>query len=233
MGATLTAPETVLSRLSAGVAWGLGSWSRPFETVARPGNGGPRRLSGLLVYRSTTLDGECTELHGIPITSVTRTLLDLACTVSRRGLARALREAIRLRLVTLEELADGLTACHRHRGSRALKAAIARYAGLPLERARSGAEIRAMEVLQAEGRPLPRLNVRIAGEEADLSWPDHRLIVEIDGESFHQDVGEDARKEAAWTTAGWKVRRVAASDVYQRPQVLSALAPPFVPKDPT
>ena len=43
---------------------------------------------------------------------------------------------------------------------------------------RSGAEVRALEVLRAAGRPLPRLNVRIAGEEADLSWSRQRLIVE-------------------------------------------------------
>jgi|SRR5215207_1683665 len=34
---------------------------------------------------------------------------------------------------------------------------------------------------------------RIAGEEADLSWPASRLIIEVDGGPFHLDVGEDAR----------------------------------------
>ncbi len=79
------------------------------------------------------------------------------------------------------------------------------YSGLPLGRARSGAEIRALEILRAAARPLPRLNVRVAGEEADLSWPGLRLIIEIDG-TFHLDVGEEARKDAAWSAAGWTVR---------------------------
>ncbi|HEX2129282.1 MAG TPA: DUF559 domain-containing protein [Solirubrobacterales bacterium] len=226
MAATLTAPRTVLSRTSAGEAYGIGSWGRKFLTVTRPGNGGPRRHGGLLVYRSTTLEGECTELRGIPITTVARTLLDLACMVSRRDLARALREAVRLELVSLDGLLGTLAACRRHRGTRSLMSAIVRYSGLPIERARSGAEVRALEVLRAANRPLPRLNVRIAGEEADLSWPRHRLIVEIDGAPFHLDRGEDARKEAAWTNAGWTVRRVSSSDVYDRPDRLLALAPP-------
>jgi hypothetical protein len=38
---------------------------------------------------------------------------------------------------------------------------------------------------------MPRLNRRIAGEEADLSRPRLRLIVEIDGDPFHLDAGED------------------------------------------
>ena len=45
---------------------------------------------------------------------------------------------------------------------------------------------------------MPRLNISVAGEEADLSWPREKLIIEIDGGPFHQDKGEDARKEAAW-----------------------------------
>jgi uncharacterized protein DUF559 len=225
MGATLTAPGSVLSHASAASAYGVWSLPREFEIVTRPGDGGPRRHGGVLVHRSSTLDGERTLLRGIPITSVSRTLLDLARTVSERGLARALREAVRLELVTLGTVGDSLGRYHRRRGSRRLAEAVARYAGLPLERARSGAEIRAMEILRAADRPLPNLNVRVAGEEADLSWPRARLIIEIDGAPFHLDVGEDARKEKLWREAGWTVRRISADDVYAHPGRLLALAP--------
>lgn len=217
LGTTLTAPGTVLSHTSAAAARGLWSLPRPFETVTRPGSGGPRRHGGVLVHRSSTLDGDCTELRGIPITTVPRTLLDLAAHVSERALARAVRDAVRLKLTTVAALAEELGRHRGRRGSRRLAAALARYAGLPLERARSGAEVRALEVLRSVGEPLPRLNVRIAGEEADLSWPDRRLIVEIDGGPFHLDVGEDARKEARWAAAGWTVRRIPSDDVYEHP----------------
>jgi very-short-patch-repair endonuclease len=82
-----------------------------------------------------------------------------------------------------------------------------------------------MEILRDAGRPLPRLNFRIAGEEADLSWPKLRLIVEIDGGPFHLDAGEDARKEAAWKAAGWTVRRLPSDDIYDHPHRLLALVP--------
>ena len=226
MAATLTAPGSVLSHLSAAMAWGLLSLPPTLETVTRPGNGGPRRHGGVWVYRSGTLEGDVTQLRGIPITTVPRTLLDLARTVAAKALARALREAVRLELTTLTIVGDSLGRYRRRRGARRLAIAVARYAGLPLERARSGAEIRALEVLRGAGCSLPRLNVRIAGEEADLSWPGPRLIVEIDGGPFHLDKSEDERKQRTWEVAGWTVRRISSDDVYERPALLLALSPP-------
>src|SRR5918996_1594192 len=85
MGATLTAPDTVLSHASAAAAWGFWSTPRRFETVTRPGSGGPRRHGGVLVFRSSTLEGDGQVLRGIPITSVVRTLLDQATQGSDRA----------------------------------------------------------------------------------------------------------------------------------------------------
>jgi len=231
MGATLTEPESELSHESAAAAWGFWSLPRTWETITRPGSGGPRRFGGLLVFRSTTLAGDCARLRGIPITTVGRTLLDLARGVSDRALARAVREAVRLERVSLAEIGDTLGRHRGRRGSRRLASVVARYSGLPLERARSGAEVRAIEILRSAGRPLPRLNVRIAGEEADLSWPANRLIIEIDGGPFHLDVGEDARKQALWEAAGWTVRRLPSDDVYDNSARLLDLAP-NVPQPP-
>jgi hypothetical protein len=172
-------------------------------------------------------------LHDLPITTVPRTLLDLARDprLSDATLARALREAVRLKVTTLEAVAQFAIERRRRRGTRRLLRACARYAGLPLERARSGAEVRALEVLRGADYPLPGLNRRIGGEEADLSWPQWRLIIEIDGRPFHLDVGEDARKEAAWRAAGWTVRRIDSDDVYRRPALLLRLATqPSVPR---
>jgi hypothetical protein len=223
MGATLTAPGTVLSHESAAAAWGF-SRQRRLVTVTRRGSGGPRRHGGVLAFRSSTLPGECTTLCAIPITTVPRTLLDLAARASTRSLARAVREAVRLKLTTVEAIADCVGRRPRRRGSGRLLAVLGRYSGLPLERARSGAEVRALEVLRAGGYALPHLNARIAGEEADLSWPAIRVLLEVDGAPFHLDAGEDARKRTRWEDAGWTVERISSDDVYERPERLLALA---------
>jgi hypothetical protein len=226
MAATLTAPNSFLSHMSAAGAWGLLDAPPSVAYVTRPGRGGPRRHGGIVAFRSAALQGDVTETRGIPITSGPRTLLDLARTVGERALARALREAVRLEVTTLAELGGRLAVYRGRRGSRRLAETIARYTGLPLDRARSGAEIRSLEVLRDAGCPLPRLNARIAGEEADLSWVADRMIIEIDGAPFHRDVGEDARKQRTWEGAGWTVRRIPSDDVYDRPERLLRLAPP-------
>ncbi len=95
-----------------------------------------------------------------------------------------------------------------------------RYAGLPYERCRSNAEARALEVLHDAGIEVPLVNVRIAREEADLTWSKRKLIIEIDGPQFHQFAEEDARKEALWRRAGYVVRRVPSDAVYDAPEEL-------------
>jgi len=225
MGATLTCTETFLHRQSAACAWGALSHEPDGVTAVRPGSGGPRVLSGVTVRRSSTLDGETTLCRGVPTTTVPRTLLDLASCVGDRALAKALREFVRLKSTTVYALGDWLGLVSHRRGSTRLAKALARYRGLPIERARSGAEVRALELLRDAGIELPRLNVAIAGEEADLSWPRKRLIIEIDGGPFHQDVGEDTRKEAVWRGAGWRVLRIDSNDVYEHPQRLLSIAP--------
>ena len=100
-----------------------------------------------------------------------RTLIDLAPHLRDRALARAVREAVRLETTTPSELFVALARHRGRRGTRRLHAAVSRYAGLPLHRTRSDAEALALELLRDAGRPRPAVNERIAGEEADLSWP--------------------------------------------------------------
>ena len=223
MGATLTAPGSLLSHLSAAAARGVLS-ERGLVTITRPGDGGPRRLGDVMVHRSTDLEGDVDVLRGIPITSVSRMLIDISPRISQKALARAVRESARLGLVSVDEVADALGRHRRRRGTRKLAAVLAAYAGLPIERARSGAEVRALQALRDAGLLMGRLNRDVAGEEADLSWPALRLIIEIDGGPFHLDVGEDARKQVIWETAGWTVRRIPADVIYKDPSAFIALA---------
>jgi very-short-patch-repair endonuclease len=221
MAATLTTPDSVLSHASAGTAWGF----RPFKIVTRPGSGGLRRLDDVLVCRSRNI--EATTLRGIPITTPERTLIDLAPQLDDRALARAVREAIRRKTTTPSELFIALARYRGRRGTRRLHATVSRYAGLPLHRTKSDAEALALEHLRDAGHPPQDNNKEIAGEEADLIWHEHRLIVELDGPQFHLDASEDLRKQRIWEAAGWRVRRLPTDDVYLHPERLLALAPNF------
>ena len=74
-----------------------------------------------------------------------------------------------------------------------------------------------MEILRNAGRPVPRLNRRVAGEEADLSWLEFRLIVEIDGgqHNFERHAGVDQIRDDKLTRSGFRVLRFWNSDVDQ------------------
>src|SRR5690349_5227409 len=73
VAATLTARRTFLGHASGGSCWGFRPIDPLFETVVRPGSGGPRRMGDVLVMRSTTLAGETTTHNGIRITTGART----------------------------------------------------------------------------------------------------------------------------------------------------------------
>jgi very-short-patch-repair endonuclease len=88
------------------------------------------------------------------------------------------------------------------------------------------AEAKALQVLHEAGIRKSAVNKRRAGEEADLSWPAERLIVELDGPQFHLDATEDLRKQLIWERAGWTVRRLPTDDVYLHPDRLVAAALP-------
>jgi very-short-patch-repair endonuclease len=225
IAATLTTPNSVLSHASAAACLGIRANGSRFETVTRPGSGGRRRLGGVLVLRSTTLDGDTTKRDGIPITTGARTLIDLAPHLNDRQLGRAFREALRLNTTTTQLLFRTLDRHPTRRGTAHLKELATRYSTLPYRRTRSNPEARALEVLHDADIEAPKVNTRIAGEEADLAWPKHKLIIEIDGPQYHLFKDEDARKQRKWEKAGYVVRRLPSPAVYDDPARLIALAP--------
>lgn len=214
--ATLTAPNSVLAFASAGAAHEMRPWDGGFEVVVRHGAGGPRRLGALMVCRSRCV--QATKLCGLPITTPERTLADLWPRVDDP--ARMLRNALRLKRLTIPSLDAHLRRASARQRPATLRRQLARYERLQLQRCRSDAEAAAVVALADAGIATPQINVRIAGEEADLSWPAQRLIIEIDGGTYHQDKLEDARKTAAWRAAGYDVIRIPAAIVFDEPNRL-------------
>jgi hypothetical protein len=222
--ATLSAPRTVLTLDSAGACFGFRPYRAGVQTVVRAGDGGPRRFGDVRVSYSTTLKGHVTRRHGFLITKPSRTLVDLWPTMTHRYRERMLRDAVRMRLVSMPGLIEAAIDLRGRRGVAQLRSTVARYTELPLHRCRSDAEVEGLLILSEAGMEVPAVNVRRAGEEADFSWPDRKLIIEIDGPGFHQDPIEDARKTRIWTRAGWEVRRISSEDLYRQPERLIALA---------
>ena len=87
-------PGAALSHRSAGALLELIRWNARTVDVSVPTAGGRSRRDGLRVHRVTTLrPDDIADVHGIPCTTVARTLLDLAEQLDRRGLERAIDQA--------------------------------------------------------------------------------------------------------------------------------------------
>lgn len=214
---TLTAPDSYLAFATAAAVWEIRRFAPPLPIIVRPGNGGPRRLDGYVLHRSTAI--EHTTFDGVPITTPERTLADMWRRVpTDRERHKMLREGLRRRVTTVVALRRHLDGAPARRAPRGLAALLDRYERLELHRCRSDAEAYAAELIDAARLPHPQINAWRAGEEADLSWDAHRLIIEIDGAGYHEDKAEDARKTAIWRAAGWRVHRVPSDLVFDHPE---------------
>lgn len=211
----LTAPGTLLAGPSAIAAWGLERFDPAMVFVVRPGSGGPQRFGLLHVSRSRVLGDDIAWNDGIPTLSVERAIIDLAPHVPLRKTRKLVREAIRLKLATARSF---LAATERHRGRRgvvAVREQASVCAALPLPRSKSDAESFALERLFRAGVPLPRLNEKVGGVEADLVDHDRKLILEIDGPQFHLFADEDEADETAWSAEGYSVLRVPSDHIFR------------------
>lgn len=167
---------------------------------------------GLIAHRRVLSADELTTHHGVPTTTVARTLLDLAATEGLPALERALREA------TFRGLTDplGLPALlARYPGGRGTAvAARALERGVYALRTRSELEAGFLDYLVERRLPLPETNALVeAGEgrfEVDCLWRESRLVVELDGASHLEPerVRADRRRDGLLQAHGLAVHRI-------------------------
>jgi REase_MTES_1575 len=228
MAAVLAAgPGAVLSHRSAAALWGLRHTRRARIEVTVPRSLRPR--PGIQVHRGHLLDDEVGAVHRIPVTTVSRTLLDLASLVDAVQLERALDRAEALRLADHAALADLIARHPRRSGTRALRALLAtRSIGATVTR--SELEDRFLAFLDDAVLPRPEVNVPLelgpgAWIEADCIWRNQRLIVELDGHAAHatpRAFERDRSRDRALQAAGWHVVRITWRQLHDEPSTVAA-----------
>jgi very-short-patch-repair endonuclease len=166
--------------------------------------------------------------RGIPVTSVPRTLFDLAATTSVDEVEHGLRESEYLRLYDRLSLHDLLARYPRRQGSRAIRECLARRAEAP-GRARSWLEERFLPLLREHRLPRPQLNAWVeAGErwfEVDCLWPESRVVVELDGFAAHGTriaFRDDRARDRRLRVAGYGVTRIAPEQLEEEPLAIAA-----------
>jgi very-short-patch-repair endonuclease len=117
--------------------------------------------------------------EGIPVTSVPRTLLDLAIRARPEQLDRLLERAEKLDLLDVRAAEDILDRAGGHRGRGRLRRALALYRPDPAF-TRSRFERHFQRLVRAAGLSAPAMNFNAEGYELDAYWPDLRFAVELD-----------------------------------------------------
>ena len=199
----------VLSHTSALALWDLRpSNARLIDVTVGTRNGLAGR-TGVRLHRCGTLTPEETTTHrSIRITSVARTLLDVAAALQPHALARAVERAEILELFDLRAIDRTLELHPRHTGARKLAAAVARFREDDITR--SDLEAMVLGLCEANGLPRPLVNHIVHDEEVDFLWPARRLIAEADGRRTHLTRAafeRDRAKDAKLTIAGYRVVR--------------------------
>lgn len=246
------APRTALQRYAVALAFHPGSAiaHEPSAALRRlPGfahrtpvvllEHGRNRRSPVAAVRSTLWlpPSHVTREQGLTVTTVARTIFDLAGVLPAQRVAEALDAAVARKLCTLRQVQQVHFALARpgRRGTVAMR---------ELLEARSDDWIAPASVLESRARtlfaehdvPVPRFEVQLGDEEwigrVDCFWDDALLVVELDGRRFHGGASSrdrDRRRDNRLMAMGLRVLRFTWDDLVERPGevvalVLSALA---------
>ncbi len=210
--------RAVVSHSSAAAAWRLVDAPGDKVTVSIV-DADARSRPHLTVHRTTDLRRPDLRLRdGLPLTSPSRTLIDLAGGLTAPELEDALARAFMQGLTSEEELERALARAPLPKRRHDLRKLIS--AGADAGFTRSAAERRLRELLRAAGLPPPNVNARLHGFNVDFLWPEQRLVIEIDGYRFHRDreaFERDRRRDQVLVAAGYRVIRITWTQLRDEP----------------
>jgi Transcriptional regulator, AbiEi antitoxin/Protein of unknown function (DUF559) len=207
--------KSVLSHRAAAAVWDLLPWPTGRIDVT---TGGRRRSTRTIrVHQSRSLTPE--EItrdaeHGLPVTTVARTLIDLADDLSAYRLTRLCHRAAHLRILDVPRPTPG-------RRSRKLDAALATLKHAPPQITRNELEERLLALVDKAGLPPPRVNEERGAYCLDFVWPDLSLVIETDGARTHNTDAAfhaDRRRDVNLKVAGLETVRFTWDHVVNDPR---------------
>jgi very-short-patch-repair endonuclease len=207
-------PKALLSHGTAATLYGIyRRWDTPFE-VTVPTKRAPR---GVTTHRAKLTRADTKVEQGLRVTSPARTLLDMAPRLTDTQLKRAFN---RLRLdqgLTTGQLKDVLERFPGHPGAGRLGP----FAGIRHGPTRSRIERKFYAFCKRHHLPEPLLNHEINGVEVDAYFPEHRLIVEVDGYQVHSgraSFESDRDRDASMLAFGLPTVRVTEERIDKEPE---------------
>ena len=215
----------VLSHLSAAALHGILRTDRARVDVTMPTRNGPPSSRRIARHRPRRplQPHEITTCRGISVTTVARTLLDLADLLDERALARAVERAEELRVFDLVAVEAVLVAHSGRRRAGRLVRALTTFDPAPT---RSELERRFLVLCEEHDLPRPEVNAHLAGLEVDFHWPAHAFVVETDGFATHGTRAafeRDRRRDGQLALHGVTTQRFTHRQVTREPAFVAAV----------
>ena len=230
----------VISHGSAAALHGLWDYWPRFIDVTVPVEAG-RKIDGIRCRRCRYPQPEEIEVrNGLALTTLARTLVDLAGIVDLTALRKAVGRAAIGRKLDLQAVDLAIHNAKGRRGLKALELALVAYRtknGKPPD-VRSDFETLILPELLDQGLPRPDCNVaiHIDGRRflADFLWEQARVIVETDGRETHETSSafqNDRRRDQFLVAAGYRVMRVTWHQIHgERAAVLARIEAAVSPR---
>jgi hypothetical protein len=220
--------DSVASHHSAAVMHGLdllGSAPPEVVTLTRPlsRRGCRPRADGILFHAAALPPEHVTKCWGALVTSVPRTVVDLARTLPFMDAVVVADSALRLGQARPPELSRVADECGRWPGVARARRVIAFGDG----RAESVLESCARVVFYERGLEAPELQVEFRGEgfvyRGDFYWARYRTIAEADGMAKYEEplrAREQIRRDRLLRDAGHKVVHFTWRELFETPEVV-------------
>lgn len=195
-------PSAVLSHMTAAALWGIRTWRGGKVEISIPANL-VRRRPGVVVHRRTTLSAvDVTNCDRIPVTNVVCTLVDIAGSLDRPQLERAINEADRCDLTNPEDLRAAIDLMARRPGLATLRDVLDRRSFTLTD---SELERLFLPIVRRAGLSIPQTRRIVNGFRVDFYWSDLDLVVETDGLRYHRTPAQQTRdrvRDQAHVAAG-------------------------------
>ena len=205
----------ILSGLAAVHLYRLLKGDPPLPEVTAPKD---RDVDGVLTHwaRRGIDPRDKTTYNDIPITTIPRTLVDVAGRLDDDQLARAVHEAFVRFRVKPDRVEAVLAQRPNAPGAARLRAMVSGDSAIVLSRLEKGF----IQLLKREKFPLPQTNRKTGAHWVDCRWPALRLTVELDSYAFHNsryswEQGHERRRAAK--KRGDAFRRYTWTDVFDDP----------------
>ncbi len=242
IAATLACGEgTVVSHGTAAALLGLWEhWPAEIEVIAPVESG--RKIRGIRRrFVPPPPPEQVMRRAGIPCTTPSRTIIDVAGIAGPKLLAGTVEQAAVLEILNVPEI-DGILLESRRRGEKRLNRTLEpwrRYS--PRVRVRSRMEAKMLPLLTHHNLPIPECNVRLRiGQETfevDFLWRKQRVAVETDGGRFHRNpaaLARDGHRNRVLARAGYRAPRIGWDELRDEPDQVIAeirhfLSSPIVP----